>query len=195
MASETTVATRALRRLGQPPVTVLDGSTPQGAILLDLFVGTRDALLVAAKPRFAWARASLAEDAAYAALTTRVGWAHRYPVPADYLAPLGLGPEEEAWSDPWTEEGGAILTDLGAPLPLRYVARVTDVARWSGDFVDLMALTLAAEAAYPITESTTRAEALRQEADAKLTLLRHDQSLRGTPPRRSDERRLTDVRV
>lgn len=60
-------------------------------------------------------------------------------------------------------EGRYILTDLGAPLSIRYVARVDNPEEWDPCFVEAFATRLAAEICEDVTQDGTKKRALMDE--------------------------------
>jgi hypothetical protein len=62
----------------------------------------------------------------------------------------------------WRIEGGQLLTDVGAPLRLRYIARVEDVSQWDAMLLDVVAAKLAASIAFTVTSNASLAAQMLQ---------------------------------
>ncbi len=120
-----------------------------------------DATLAASPWNFAMARAALPALSSAPAF----GYALQYQRPTDLLRLVEIN-DVHVWnlfpgSDaPYSYEGDKILTDMGAPLRLRYVRRVTDPTLFSPKFVEAFAFKLAMEFALPVTESEATRQAM-----------------------------------
>jgi len=168
MASQTDVVNRALSKIGEPRISAIDNSTKVGRIMGGAWDVVRDKELRVRRWNFAIARASLA------ALTTApvFGFAYEYQLPSDFLCLLdidgawfasGLSDYRNSEEVPFRIEGRKILTDLGAPLLIRYMSRVEDVGSWDAAFVDVMACAMAVECVEEITQSNTKKQLLQQD--------------------------------
>ena len=73
------------------------------------------------------------------------------------LADYTSGPD----SEPYKITGRRIETDIGAPLKLRYIKRVTDPAQFDAAFVEVFANDLADQVCEALTQSNTKREATR----------------------------------
>lgn len=123
--------------------------------------------LIAEHPwNFAVARANL--NAAATAPLFR--FERAFTLPADCARLLPPSPEDRG---DWWEgevEGGAILSDAEAPLPIRYISRTRadQVALWPAHFALAMTMMLAASLAEPLTGSQSIAATMRDQADEAL---------------------------
>lgn len=175
MASQTETCNLALIKLGAARITSLDDGTKQSKIMGQLWNTVRDAEMSAHPWSFAATRALIPASATPPAF----GWAYAYPQPTDFLKFIEVGEDwmfyTQVCGSPWfTIEGGAVLTDQGSPLKIRYVRRITNVGAWPASFVEAMACRLAAEACESLTQDLSKREAAwaeRKEAvrDAKRT--------------------------
>lgn len=171
MASEVQIANFALTLLGEKRIVALTDASKQARELKALFEMTRDALLGGYNWVFAMTRTQLSPLAEAPAFQ----FSQQFQLPTDCLRIVLLGetyvgvdlsdfrgfPVEE-----YALEGRRILTDLGAPLSLRYVKQVTDTTQFDANFSKAFAARLAADAAEAITQSGTkrdRAEAAFQK--------------------------------
>lgn len=176
MPSLVEVANLALALVGEERVTSLAADTSKAARLCDAFMtGVRDTCLVAHPWNFACQRAELP-----ALVDTPIfGWEYAYQVPTDCLRVLRLDSSDP--HEPWAREAGSILCNLAAPLGIRYIARVSDSGAWSPLFVELVAATLAARLAVPLSASQQTRAALAEERARILREARSVDAAEGTP--------------
>ncbi|KVE27254.1 hypothetical protein WS67_12190 [Burkholderia singularis] len=159
MASEVQIANRALTKLGSSRITSLGEDSKAAATLNSMFATVRDAELTEHRWHFAKARAllpKLAESPAF-------GFANQYRLPQDHLSLIQIGSftiyRRTDTRGLYSLEGGNILTDLDAPLPIRYVRRVTDPNAFAPLFIEAFACRLAAESCEELTQSATKQQA------------------------------------
>ncbi len=112
---------------------------------------TKKTLISSTKPNFALKRLKVAkvdEEIVF-------GFEYPYQRPADCLKVLGVGNIEDKAND-FTVEGDRIYTDVEYEdgLPLRYVANIDSVNKFSSEFMELLALHLARNVCKDITEDT-----------------------------------------
>jgi hypothetical protein len=165
MASVIQVANRALTKLGAARITSLADDNKQARAVSSCFDDLRDAELRAHRWQFSLKRVELA--ALVAAPT--FGYNFQYQVPADFLKldmvddrfpDVNLDGYVNAEFLDYVLEGNVILTSIGAPLKLRYVAQITDPNAWDALFREALACRIAAEIAEDLTQSTPK----RQQA-------------------------------
>lgn len=167
MASQVSIVNRALVKLGETPVLLLTDNVKQARTMAAIFDDTRDAELRANRWKFAIKRAQLSALVA----APSFGYSVQYELPDDYLALVQVGEiylrtgmKQRA---PWSIEGRRLLTDMPAPLSIRYISRVTDTSQFDALFVDSLACRLAMEACETLTQSDTkfqRVAAMRDES-------------------------------
>ena len=165
MASETEIANAALDKLGEPPLTSFDDESRGARLAKRSYADLRDALLREFSWNFAVARVELAAAADGPAW----GYTNRFPMPADFLRELEIY-NPSAYE--WRMEGGAIVTDIGAPLQLRYIRRVTDVNAMDFAFRECLSARLAMEWAQPLTQDDGVASRMAALYEAKLRTAR-----------------------
>ena len=165
MASETEIANAALDKLGEPPLTSFDDESRGARLAKRTYADLRDALLREYPWNFAMHRAELAADED----GPEWGYTYRYPLPADFLRQIEIYNPNAA---EWRMEGGAILTDLGAPLQLRYIRRITDVNAMDFDFREALSARLAMEWAQALTQDGSTVERMAALYEAKLRTAR-----------------------
>jgi len=172
-ASQTTVGNAALAKLGQRPVLSFDDPDDRARWLKSRFDAVRDLCLRANRWHFAMARARLSAEAEAPAF----GFGRQFPLPADCLqlveiggAALATGAGEMiAGPRPaFALEGGRILTDAAAPLEIRYVRRIEDVAAWDPLFTEAVACRLAFDLAEKLTQSSGKKEAALRDYQLSL---------------------------
>lgn len=167
MASQVSIVNRALVKLGESTVLLITDNVKQARTMAAIFDDTRDAELRANRWKFAIKRAQLSALVDAPAF----GYSQQYELPDDYLAMVQVGEfylrtgmKQRA---PWSIEGRRLLTDMSAPLSIRYVSRVTDTSQFDALFVDALACRLAMEACEALTQSDTkfqRLAAMRKES-------------------------------
>ena len=167
MASNVEIANSALTKIGSTRITALTDNVKAAREINAIFELRRDYLLRTHNWSFAMTRASLP------ALDETPAWGYTtlYQLPTDCLrvvqvndtwvvpglADYTSGPD----SEPYKITGRRIETDIGAPLKLRYIKRVTDPAQFDAAFVEVFASDLADQVCEALTQSNTKREATR----------------------------------
>jgi len=161
MASQVEIANRALTKIGEARILSLTDDLEAARVVSSLWDIVRDAELRARNWNFSIARASLAALVA----TPAWGFALQYQLPADCLRVVQVdeffpGPSMSDYRNrseaQYQIEGRKILTDLAAPLKIRYVARIEDTGSWDAAFVEVFACKLAVEVCERLTQSNTK---------------------------------------
>ena len=146
-----------------------------------IYTMVRDAELRRSHWKFAIKRAQIL------ALATAPEWGYeyQYPLPADCLALVQVN---DFYVRPmtkqralWSVEDGHILTDLPAPLKIRYIKRVTNAGLFDPLFVELFACKLAFEAAEPLTQSNGKKQAMAEGYKFALTEARRADAIENPP--------------
>lgn len=147
--SETSVANLAVDILDDFPVASLAEPGKVASFLNRNFWQVHGEVSLAFPWNHAKARASLPKDG----VAPAYGWANSYTMPADALAVFPLRRDGEWNGDllPFEVEGRSIVTDVEAPLPIRYLKRVENPGLWSPQFIRVFACTLALYGAQNIT--------------------------------------------
>jgi hypothetical protein len=168
--SPTDIANNALLRLGAAHIVDINESTVRGQDMAAAWPIARDRLLAAYRWQFAMQRASLPADADKPAW----GYSYAYTLPADFLridqvgeVYVGASLTDYRDSDEadFAMESGKILTNLGAPLSIRYIRRVPDSATssYAPHFVAALSLVLANDVCYRVTQSNALKQTLMAE--------------------------------
>ncbi len=161
MSSSVQICNLALTKLGAARITSLQDNTKQARALNAIFEQVRDAELAAHPWSFAIKRAEIPASSTAPAF----GWAYAYPLPSDYIKLVQVG-DTFAFYDSGDDgalfdvEGGAVVTDEGSPLQIRYVYRVTNSGLFPALFDQSFACRLAAEVAEELTQNLSK----RQQA-------------------------------
>lgn len=191
-ASDVSIVNRALDNLGHQPITSFADDVTGAKLASRSYEQLRDAVLAAHPWNFAIKREALAASA------TSPVWeyASAYPVPDDYLRCLGVENASESyeWKVESIDGSPAILTDLGAPLKIRYIARIEDPTKYSPLFIEALAARLALEWADPITGQTTTQAKMAELYQSKLAEARSIDGQEGTP-QKLDVSSWTDSRI
>lgn len=173
MATSVDIANSALTKLGAKRIMDLEDNQKEAREINAIFEVRRDFLLRAYNWSFAMKRASLS------ALVTTPTWGYsvEYQLPTDCMRVVqvndywdghGLqeylnGPDEEMYRI----EGKKILTNIGAPLKIRYIRQVTNTGEFDSAFNEVLACDLAFNTAEALTQSNTKKDSARQDlADA-----------------------------
>lgn len=168
MASVIQVANRALTKLGAGRIISLDDNNKQARAILSCFDDLRDAELRANRWSFALVRTALP------ALTTSPAYEfqYEYQLPADFLRLDMINGQYPstvmdnyigAETADYAIEGGKILTDIAAPLKIRYCRRVEDANLWDVLFREALACRIAAEICEDLTQSDGKRNLAWQE--------------------------------
>lgn len=169
-SSDIQIANRALQKLGSSTQLVAFSDPGPAARALNLaYAPVRDAELRRRRWKFSITRANLA-----ALSTPPVNgiYSAQFQLPSNCLRVLEVG---DYWpgadtSDyrnrsvaEWTIEGGVILTNIAAPLSLRYIQQVTNPGMFDAAFCEAFAARLAWETCEQITQSGEKRKLAIQE--------------------------------
>ena len=167
MASEVDICNLALQRLGAKSISSLTDDSTNARECNRVYEHARDSELRAHPWSFARKRASLAASSTAPAFE----YANAFPLPADYLRILpNNGRLGQPNQDDLQIENGSILSNDSAPLPITYIARITDPEAFDQLFTDLLVARIARDLAEKITQSNSKIEiaaALYRDAKAE----------------------------
>jgi hypothetical protein len=197
MSSTTEICNRAITKLGDQRILSLTDNTNQGRTLASMYAPVRDAELRRNRWNFAIRRAALPALAD----APEWGYSRQFQVPNDFMSLVQVNdvyirPRSKA-KGPWSLEAGRILTDMGAPLKVRYVARIENSGLFDPLFVEMLACKLAFEACESLTQSGQKKQALAEEYKMALSEAARSDAIENPPdelPRGSwlDARENTD---
>lgn len=156
------IANKALTKLGLAVIPSFDSQEEAARLAGAIFGSVRDFELSTYPWAFAIKRAELAALADAPAF----GYRFQYPLPADFLRLEGIYNAGGADKDAYELEGGCILTDIAAPLQIRYVSRELNQLKWPPYFVEAFATKLAYEMCERLKQDPQRKSVLWQEYQA-----------------------------
>lgn len=172
MASDVEIVNVALTLLGESRIASLDDDTKPARESKAIFAVNRDALMAG----YNWSFAKTREQLSALATAPAFQYALKYQLPSsciritqvgDHYVGLDLTDYRGSATELFTIEGREILTDIGAPLNLKFIKRVTDTAQFSANFAKAFAAYMAVDLAEPLTQSDTKRgralEALKRE--------------------------------
>ncbi len=166
---------RALVRIGARAITAFDEGTAEAEVASALYAPARDALLSANSWSFATAQATLPKLAD----APTADYAHAFQLPADFLRALGAG-AGRGRGLAYRIVGRTLHAD--APdVTLTYVGRPAE-EDFPPFFDHALIARLSAEFCIPLTESTSRAEALQRLAEAEFRRARLIDAQQDTQP-------------
>ena len=167
MATEVSICSNALRRLGDSPITSLSDDTERARLCNSFYSDARDAVLRLHPWNFAITRASLAQLTD----TPSYGFAYQYSLPTNPYCLRVLGMEYEDYIfkiENYSTQGRVLLTDESTAKIL-YVARITDTIQFDALFVDVLTAKLSVDLCYPITNSVSLQEKMQKLYQLKLS--------------------------
>lgn len=160
-ASEVQIANLALQKLGEESILTLNDDLTRAIEIKLAFASVRDAELNRRRWRFSFQRVSLPALAS----TPDSDYDLQYQLPGDFIRLLEGGDirtvvdmadfRGSATLD-YSIEGRKLLTNLSAPLAIRYIYRVTDTTLFTPAFDDAFAARLAYQTCERITGSTKK---------------------------------------
>ena len=167
MATEVSICSNALRRLGDDPITALTDDTERARLCNAFYIPSRDQVLRSHPWNFAITRATLAKLSD----TPAYEYSYQYALPND---PYCLRVLEMEYKDyvfkieHLASQGRVLLTNEGTAKIL-YIARVTDTAQFDSMFVDVLTAKLAVDLAYPVTNSVKLQDQMQRLFQQKLS--------------------------
>ena len=181
MATEVSICSNALRRLGDDPITALTDDTERARLCNAFYVPSRDLILRSHPWNFAITRATLAQLSD----TPAYEYGYQYALPTDPYCLRILDFHTGSYSSnevdmDWKVEGREILTDE-ATVYIKYIGRVTDPNEYDTLLIETVAARLASDTGYAITGSTTLTNAMWQLYEAKIVEARHADASEGKP--------------
>jgi hypothetical protein len=159
VASDINIANRALQKLGAASITSFNDNSTAGRAMNLAYVPVRDAEL----RRYLWKFAIIRENLPAISTAPINGiYSLQYQLPAQCLRILNVGDYSPGadTSDyrnrtvaDYSIEGNLILTNISAPLSLRYVQQITDPGKFDSAFAETLAARLAWEVCEQVTQS------------------------------------------
>ena len=186
MTSNVQIANRALTKLGADRIISLDDDVKAARAIKSCFDDLRDDELRQHRWAFALKRTSLAALADAPAH----GFLYQYQPPADFLRldliddrfpRVAMDNYIGYETAEWMFEGGLILTDIAAPLKVRYIAQITDANMFDVNFREALACRIAAEICEDITQSNQKRELAWKEYDRTIKIAVRSNSIERLP--------------
>lgn len=197
-SSDAEIANIALKRLGVDLIVNLTDGSPQASVINAVYANTRDRLLRELPWNFAQFRKSLASDPTK---TPAFGYAYAYPLPTkpfcvkvtEVYPPDAIYDIENTMDSGGNVTGRCLLTDEST-ISIRFTGQITDPTQFDPSFVEALAADIAAQVAYALTESETKAHSMAVWAKAALE---HAQTVNGQEGSQgtADVNVLVDVRL
>lgn len=175
MASETDIVNVAMTLLGESRIMSMSDNAKPAREAKAIFEITRDALLAG----YTWSFAKTRVQLSALANAPLFDYQYKYQLPADCLRIVAVGQYHVGldMSDyrgkttrEFEIEGRELLTNLTAPLNLRYIKRTTDTTLFAACFTKAFAAKIAADLAEPLTQSETKRARATAEFDKEISL-------------------------
>ena len=151
MATEVSICSNALRRLGDDPITSLTDDSERARLCNSFYSDARDSVLRCHPFNFSITRTTLAQ----LSTAPTYGFAHQYALPTNPFCLRVLEMEEKDYKfkiENFGTQGRVLLTDQGTANIL-YIDRITDTNLFDAMFVDVLTAKLSVDLAYPVTSS------------------------------------------
>jgi hypothetical protein len=174
------LCSRALIRIGAAPITSFEDGTAESEIAGALFAPVRDALLSA----YAWSFASGQAELVELETPPLADYDHAFQLPNDFLRALSAGTGARGRGLNYRVARGALHTNAEHVI-LTYVFRPEE-EEFPPYFDQALIARLAAEFTIPVTENTSRAEALYRLAEREYERARQIDAQQDTPGRIED---------
>lgn len=178
--SDIALCSRALIRIGATPITSFADGTAESEIAGALFAPVRDALLSA----YGWSFATGQTQLAALETPPAADYQNAYQLPNDFLRALSAGAGGRGRGLNFRIARNALHTNAGAVL-LTYIFRPEE-EEFPPYFDAALIARLAAEFTIPVTENTSRAEAMFRLAELEYERARQIDAQQDTPGRIED---------
>ncbi|MCB1530922.1 MAG: hypothetical protein H6853_04805 [Rhodospirillales bacterium] len=181
------LCSRALIRIGAAPITSFDDGSAESEIAGALFAPTRDALLSSYPWTFASGQVSLTK----LSVPPEADYQNSFQLPNDYLRAISAGSGGRGRGVNYRISRGTVHTD-SEEIVLSYIFRPEE-EEFPPYFDAALIARLAAEFTIPVTENTSRAEALYRLAEKEFARARQIDAQQDSP-NRIENFTLIDVR-
>src|SRR3990170_4372989 len=173
MATDTSICNSALSKLGAERILSLDENSSNARICKEQYSKIVLVVLRAHPWNFAIKRKQLA-----ASTTAPVfKYTYSFPLPVDCLRVLEI---EDGETIDWQREGGNIVTDYSS-LKIKYISSDITPGEFDPAVAEVIALKLANDICFAVTQSTTLKETLADEYKKELAAARTFDSQEGYP--------------
>ncbi|MGB0670906.1 MAG: hypothetical protein ACPGNT_05375 [Rhodospirillales bacterium] len=178
--SRIALCSRALLKLGAQSISSFEDGTAEAEIAANLYPNIRDAMLSAYPWNFATGQASLPRLEAVPV----ADFSYAFQLPSDFLRALSAGVGGRGRGIPYRIAERRLHADSD-DVVLTYIFRPAE-EDFPPFFDQALIARLAAEFCIPITESSTRAEALLKQAEAEFDRAKTIDAQQDEPPRFED---------
>jgi len=178
MATDVSICSNALRRLGDSPITSLTDDTERARLCNAFFADARDSVLRSHPWNFAITRATLTKLTA----TPAYGYDYQYALPTNPYCLRVLGMEYPDYDFKIENDStfGRVLITNESTAKILYIARVTNAVLFDSMFVDVLTAKLAVDLAYPVTGSVQLQGQMEKLYQQKLSEARSVDGQEGT---------------
>jgi hypothetical protein len=192
--SEVAICNAALIKLGAERINALDENNNRARVMNERYAAVRDAELDRCRWKFSIARVTLA---ALAAAPDGDDYARQFQLPNDYIR-LIEGADIVDVADLsdyrgsssaalYSVEGRKILTNLPAPLSIRYIAQITDTSLFVPSFAEALAARLADECCERITDSDSKRQTAKEDYRQAIREAKRARALEAPPQYQADD--------
>ncbi|WP_243544795.1 hypothetical protein [Pseudodesulfovibrio tunisiensis] len=171
------ICNNALLDLGEDSIMSLEDGSKAARLCNHRWPGVRDAVLRAHPWNCAMGQAELAASAA----APLWKWEFRYNLPSDFLRIVRMVDRDGEAVRQWEIQGGVILCNEDAPLFIAHVRRETDPRKYDALLDETLSARLAAALAYPLSGSTSLAQACWTSYQERLAEARGVDAREGVP--------------
>lgn len=147
VTTEVEIYNMALAHLGSDKIDAVTDTSRRAKVMNTFYPTVRDSLLASHPWNFAMKRVELAKLSA----APLYEWDSQFQLPSDLLR---VWDEDFVEGSDWVREGNVLLADEDEA-NINYIFRQEDVTKYSGPFVEALALKLAHAGCYAITQSRT----------------------------------------
>lgn len=175
MAAAIDIANAALRTLGADRISAFTDANKRAIACSGAYDLARREELRGSNWNFAIKRTTLPALAA----TPAYGYSFAYQLPADFLRLVDIAGWFVGFSNTdyrsstdadYSIENGQVLTNIGAPLPIRYVYDIANAQQFDATFIACLTARLASHIAIDLTQSVQKKQAA--DEDWKLAYMR-----------------------
>jgi len=171
------ICNNALLDLGEDVIMSLGDASKAAGLCNHRWPAVRDAVLRAHPWNCAMAQAELA-----AGTTAPIWkWEYKYVLPTDFLRIIQIVGQDGEEISEWEIQSSIILCDEQAPIFISYVRCEKDPKKYDALLSEALSARLAAALAYPLSGSTSLAQAYWQAYQDKLTEARGVDAREGVP--------------
>lgn len=172
--SKLEICNTALLHLGQQRITSISDTSERGITVVNIYESSKRNLLSSHPWNFAKKRMELSKTGN----TPEMTYSYEYPIPSDCLRILRFS-SEEVYS--YSVENGMVLTD-DPDLRIVYIFDQTDTSKFSPQFDEALALSIALKVTFKFNTSSSHIQVLKSLYDEQLALARSADAQEGTSP-------------